>query len=672
MKPATVTRNFAKCALAALVAVSCHSQVMDQAPQIPGPVSSSVAQSAVFELDEGLVALLENPTKAEDRQELLQSLGVIELKRVFPDAGEFEPRSREMGLHRFYTARLAKGQPATKAAWEEMPGVLSVELSRPIRKSGTGFNDPFFSSQWDLATDVAQADIRVREVWERYTTGNPKVIVSVVDECVDPTHPDIKFWRDTEGHTGYNFARDSWDLSIRPIYDGDESVGDSGHGTHVAGTIGAINNNGKMVAGMAGGDAAAGKEGVRIMSCAIFSGELGSSESQTAAAIKWGADHGAVISQNSWGYYADVDGDGKISDQEKENYYAMKIPAFLKKAVDYFMAYAGCDADGNQLPDAPMKGGLVVFAAGNENLDYDPVGTYDPVIEVGAFTETGAKANYSNWGDWVDIAAPGGGASRSSSVLSTVPLVFKQEGVGGMVGTSMACPHVSGAIALLVSYFGGKGFTADDCRKLLFDGLGNTVGGKNPVGRKLDVYASFRKALPNHPPQLAREIDNVVVQGMQMRGLVNLDNYFTDPDRDVLSYSAQTSDRNCVSASVSGDALNLYPSGYGICRVSVTASDAFGGEVSTSFQVAVIDPNVPVHVTPEVVSAQAQVHIGTQKATAVFLKLFSPSGALVLEKQCTASVFEPIGLDVSKMAPGRYTLQVEYDGQAYQVPLVKY
>lgn len=501
-------KKIAYIAFSVLLAACTALNKDNPAPSSPVAEETAAAPNlATVQFDDALAGLVEEAlaqgsvaTKSAPLDAVLQDLGVESLERVFPYAGEFEERTRREGLHRFYHVQFRADVPKTKAAEElsSVPGVLYARINRPVVLHA--FNDPYFVMQWDL-TQGDGAGINVQRVWDSYTKGSSAVVVCVVDEPVDPTHEDLKanLWTDGSGHTGYNFARNSYDLSIRAEY----GEGDMGHGTHVAGTIAAVNNNGTGVCGIAGGDAAAGIPGVRIQSCAIFSGQKNANDRQTANAIKWGADHGAVISQNSWGYTADgfLDGeqDGVVSAKELAEFKKYNIDDMpdVKAAIDYFVKYAGCDNQGNQLPGAPMQGGVVIFAAGNENINHDIISPYEPVISVGATNRNNQKADYSNYGAWVDVAAPGGtGTTETNSVWSTLPrnAYISSTGYGGdgWVGTSMACPHVSGVVALIVSYFGGQGFTADRCKEILFGGLGNAIGGSRPIGKKLDALAAFQ------------------------------------------------------------------------------------------------------------------------------------------------------------------------------------
>lgn len=393
----------------------------------------------------------ETVSKIEDGTVSPSYLGLITLERLFPYSEQFEERKRREGLHRWYKVSYDISGPDTKSK-DGIDGLEGVEEFVPVRNArlASYFNDPKAINQWHYMNDgttssqfAAGADINVETVWQDYTTGDRSVIVAVIDQGVDYTHEDLA----ANYIGGYNF-----------VTDGKITADD--HGTHVAGTIAAVNNNGIGVSGIAGGDAAKGVSGVGILSCQIFSGSK--STQHGPEALVWAADNGAVIANNSWGYVF----------QDSEASKKAVIDADLKAAIDYFIKYAGCDNDGNQLPDSPMKGGVVIFAAGNDSWDSNPICAYDPVISVGAIGPNYSRAYYSNYGEWVDIAAPGGTAKVSSGqILSTVA----SGKYSTMQGTSMACPHVSGVAALIVSYHGGPGFTNDMLKERLLGGTRKDV-----------------------------------------------------------------------------------------------------------------------------------------------------------------------------------------------------
>ena len=230
---------------------------------------------------------------------------------------------------------------------------------------------------------------------------------------------------------GFNFTSDNYSGTITA----------EDHGTHVAGTIAAVNNNGIGVAGIAGGDYAKGKQGVRIMAC-----QTGPGAAYIASAFTYAADNGAVITQNSWGC--------------DPSYTA------IFQAIDYFNRYAGQD---NGVQVGPMDGGLCIFAAGNSSSSTQDVfpADYEGVMAVASIGADYEIAYYSNYGDWVDITAPGGDAAKRQQILSTIP----NNKYGEMQGTSMACPHASGVAALIVSAFGGEGFTRENLWDIMVSGV---------------------------------------------------------------------------------------------------------------------------------------------------------------------------------------------------------
>lgn len=426
------------------------------------------------------VKTLAMSVKSKDNPVALLESSVLE--RVFPNAGRFEARSRQRGLHRWYYIDFDEeiGIVEAESILNSCSAVESVELELVPRQIGTvqadysvalprgegyPFNDPNLSKQWSYYNDgsmtssKAGCDINVLPIWQNYPITQKDVIVAVVDGIVDFSHPDLEanLWTAEDGSHGKNFVS------------GGQNVSDD-HGTHVAGTVAAVNNNGIGVCGIAGGDYKNSIPGAKIMSCGIFDKtNNGSSGTGGASAIKWAADHGAVIAQNSWGYDPDTDGDGKVSDKELASFKARKIPDSLKEAIDYFVDFAGCDEGGNQLPESPMRGGIVFFAAGNYNLDYDIICTYDRVVAVASLGPDYSKASYSNYGDWVDISAPGGESYKGNTIYSTI----SGGSYGYMQGTSMACPHMSGVAALLLNHYQKEGFTSTNLRQIICGSIQN-------------------------------------------------------------------------------------------------------------------------------------------------------------------------------------------------------
>ena len=421
--------------------------------------------------------------------------GAYKMERVFKPAGIYEKRTIAEGLDRWYTIYFDESKDVAEVLqqFNKASGIEYAERVLPIARpkftakpytgpapqtrnqpTASAFNDPLLAKQWHYYNDGSisprakkGADCNLKPVWEKYTTGKSNVIVAVVDGGIDITHEDLvdnlyinekekngQAGVDDDGNGfvddvyGYNFveAKDVVGGTIQPDNDG--------HGTHVAGTVAARNNNGKGVAGVAGGNGTP-DSGVRLMSCQIFRGK--DEQGDAAAAIKYAADNGAVICQNSWGY-SSTSG-------------VTTMPKLLKEAVDYFIKMAGCDENGQQRANSPMKGGVVVFAAGNENKEFAAYpACYPPAVSVSAMAWNFAKASFSNYARWITIMAPGGDQDTfgtEGGILSTVPKSKVPSGYAYFQGTSMACPHVSGIAALIASYFGRQGFTNEELKSRL-------------------------------------------------------------------------------------------------------------------------------------------------------------------------------------------------------------
>lgn len=464
-----------------------------EAPDSPAPESSIIPGKAVILLSEEAAGRF----GLDDLESVAEALGVRSAERVFPDAGEFEERHRAAGLHRWYSVSYDRGVPATRArsGLQAVEGVESVEIPRrKVRRSY--FNDPSAPYQWHYANDGSLGrsfkkgiDINVEPVWKEFTAGSSEVVVAVIDGGIDIGHEDLEGVVLKGGDKGSrNFVAG---------YGRNQIVGDD-HGTHVGGTIGAINNNGIGVCGIAGGKN--GRGGVRLMSCIIFADdedEDASDGEEDARALVWAADNGAVIANNSWGYVADSEREAAQLARE-----FLERPSALKDAIDYFIENAGTDAGGNQT--GPMKGGLVLFACGNDGWGHDAPSEYDRVVAVGAFGPDGKMADYSNYGSWVDILAPGGYDENDNDLEGiastgvTYPYIY-------FSGTSMACPHAAGVAALLVSHFGGPGFTCEDLKERLLGGARTGVismpSGRAVGGGMLDAYGSFTYKPGDDPGQ---------------------------------------------------------------------------------------------------------------------------------------------------------------------------
>ncbi len=428
---------------------------------------------------------------------IIPGVDINSCRRLFPeDAGNdrFSKRHHEAGLDRWYVVEFDRSVPSTKAATElnDIEGVTAVSYPRRIKRSSVEmpFNDPVSAEQWNLlsngylnsklrTTDFKEGcDINVVPVWEEYTAGSRDVIVAVLDGGVNPEHEDL---RDIVLPFGPGGSKDFVTDSFTPCPDD--------HGSNVAGIIAAVNNNGKGLCGIAGGSDGTG--GVRIMSCTIVDEDEWASDANVLAAFMWAADNGAVICNNSWGYSFDSEAEAK---EFAEAYEYQNLP--IKKAIDYFINFAGLDADGVQT--GPVAGGTVVFSAGNDGFAYAAPACSDRVISVGACGPGYNFSAYSNYGTWVDIIAPGGDYGGRYSYEEKYRYIWgasaQNDMYSMMVGTSQAAPHVSGVAALLASYFGGPGFTNDILREKLIMGARKGVLSGRMSGPMLDAYGAFQYA----------------------------------------------------------------------------------------------------------------------------------------------------------------------------------
>jgi len=316
-----------------------------------------------------------------------------------------------------YSADLIEFQQIL-ASYESDPNIEIVEPDYKINAEIIP-NDPYYSREgsWDqLYPDLwGIQKINSKYAWE-FTTGSPSVVVADIDTGVDRNHEDLKdnMWFNTDEILG-NGVDDDKNGYIDDYYGWDwvnndnDPMDDHGHGTHTAGTIAAIGNNGIGVAGVSWNS--------RIMALKFLNSGGSGDLSNAVKALQYAADMGAQISSNSWGSTGNS--------------------ALLEDAIRY----------------AHSKDMVVVVAAGNSNLDaldFTPASS-DFAITVAAADQNDAKAPFSNWGQKIDVAAPG--VDILSTKASVSPMCTSSNIVGTNYfrasGTSMATPHVAGLAALI-------------------------------------------------------------------------------------------------------------------------------------------------------------------------------------------------------------------------------
>jgi subtilisin family serine protease len=360
--------------------------------------------------------------------------------------------------------------PAAMRAWAAgIDGVAGIEPDFAIRPTAVP-DDPSFTDQWGLRNTGQSGgsrggDIAAVAAWD-VTTGSRSVVVAVIDSGFDYTHPDLaaNAWRnpgevpgDGLDNDGNGFVDDvhGWDFAN----DDADPMDDDGHGTHVAGTIGAVGDNGVGVTGVSWQ--------VSIMGLKFLDAEGSGSISDAIAAISYATrmrrEFGVnvVATNNSWG------------------------------GADRSLALRAAIAEGG------AAGILFVTAAGNDGVNGDRRANYpanedlDAVIAVTATNRSNRLPAFATYGPvHVDLAAPG------AAIRSTVP----GGGYATFSGTSMAAPHVTGTIALLATANPAASATAIRGAILSTTRPLAALAGKTVTGGLLDAAAAVRAIRGDVPP----------------------------------------------------------------------------------------------------------------------------------------------------------------------------
>ena len=491
--------------------------------------------SLLLFLDEDVALALAQGEGSPEWEAACAELGVESVEKLFPRTDD--EMARSYGLHRWFMVSFpqSKGLIRVAEGMAELKLVKGVQFNtiyerdfaseapiawKPFQGRGYGefdlpFNDPMLVDQWhyinnkdmSVATTSREgADINVTNAWG-LTAGDPRIIVAVCDEGVKYTHPDLaaNMWVNAgeipgngidDDDNGYVDDIHGWNFLHTEKYPKEISwnePGDVSHGTHVAGTVAAVNNNGIGISGVAGGTG--NGDGCRIMSCQVFSGSSSATTGARARAYHYAAQMGASVLQCSYGQ----EGGYITSDNMFDTTYSAELAA-----LRYFREF------GNSVNGSPVDKNIIVFAAGNDGTPRSGYpAAHKEFISVTAFGPDYLPATYTNYGPGANIAAPGGDVSINMSTTSERAQILSTTAVeaenydsnyGWMQGTSMACPHVSGVVALGLSYALkiGKTFDYDDFIGILYSSVNDLdyyieTSSKTANGVQFDLTPYWRQ-----------------------------------------------------------------------------------------------------------------------------------------------------------------------------------
>ncbi len=521
--------------------------------------------SVLVKLDRSAVTAIENGKISEVTEGLLGDMAIKSFSYAVPARPKNIEVAKKYGLDQWFNVEFDEDiKPQVVAAkLAASPAVRSVQYNKYIKPIDNGkvypvdydaiitraatedapMNDPYLNRQWNLINDgtiaegaVAGADVGVKDAW-RLTGGDPSVIVAVLDCGLHYEHEDLvdAIWRneaeisgdpnvDDDGNGfiddmyGFNFVgcreiKEDF-MNNRPAAVKGNPINyitQTGHGTHVAGIIGATNGNGKGISSVAGGTG--NNDGVRLMSCQTFDydskfGLQSTSDHQIAAAYIYAADNGACIAQCSYGNSNDI----KYDDVYINGKGDIKGAPLEYAAIQYFLDPANSNHES-------LEGNIIVFSAGNFGRPQSMYpGALPDVLSVTAIGYDFLPGGYTHYGPGCKIAAPGGemkqATGHSQSMILSIgvtgipyasPGLIRDDGrelksYVYMHGTSMACPHVSGVLALGISYAKklGKTFTREEMTSMLLTSV-NDIDQYLNSGTKSYYDATSQEIISNIP-----------------------------------------------------------------------------------------------------------------------------------------------------------------------------